>query len=682
MISRTSLFNKGIFYSTLKRYMWGSVLYSIILFALTSLIILLGVDVENSWYRMSDSRVALILGDHYLILPVIIGFFVPTVVALLTFRFLHSKKTAIFVHSLPVTRTANYISTILAAFVLMGVPVVLNGIILALLSVFKYGEFFTVTSCLIWTGLNLLTLLSMFSIAAFAAGLTGNSFAMVGLNALIHGIVLIFAAAFSAIAKCFLYGYHDLNRLLYGAMRWNFVSYLTETASAMNIKNVPNIDFLKCAIIVLISCAFYIFGWLLYKKRRMETAEDVAAFRCLNPIYKYLITFLAALSTFGILSGTIAEKPLVPVIFTIIVSLVVYFAAEMILKKSFKVWKAYKGYLVFAVAFSAMICIFAFTSFFGFETRIPERDEFEEVAIYEYYYQDDMPWISDEEIIDYTTAVHKMLTQKENIYTVKKDDDKYTTAINIRYKLKNGKTMIRRYPVTEVMACEILENLYKHESYKKKIFEVFGEEVDEVYRITVNDGNIEITDKEKIEEFFDCLSRDMLELDYTQMCDSSAWHTSVTIEYVKTENLKEGEDSSHIRNIYQSINANFRHTLGWLIANGYQKPLFNAGDWDLCILDKAQWEKYREIEEVTMASYKGPTVEVARLPQIQELSDIGIISDSLRKNKIDDFVIFRGVRFVPEKDYSYYVCGIDNGGYINILAAFYEDGEDLLNLID
>ncbi len=680
MISRTSLFNKGIFYSTLKRYMWGSVLYSIILFALTSLVILLGVDVENSWYRMGDSRVALILGDHYLILPVIIGLFVPTVVALLTFRFLHSKKTAIFVHSLPVTRTANYISTILAAFVLMGAPVVLNGVILAFLSIFKYGEFFTVTSCLIWTGLNLLTLFSMFSIAAFAAGLTGNSFAAVGLNGLIHGIFLIFAAAFSAIAKCFLYGYHDLNRLLYGAMRWNFVSYLTETASAMSIKNAPGFDFLKIVIIILISLMFYVFGWLIYRKRRMETAEDVAAFRCLNPIYKYLLSFISALSTFGILSGAIAEKPLVPVIFTIIVSLVVYFAAEMVLKKSFKVWKAYRGYLVFAAAFSVMICIFAFTSFFGFETRIPSRSDFDEVAIYEYYYQDDMPWISDEELIDYTTEVHKMLTQKNNIYTVK-NDDKYTTAITIRYKLKNGKTMIRRYPVTEVMACEILENLYKHESYKKKIFEVFGEEVGEVYRITVNDGNIELADKEKIEEFFECLSRDILELDYTQMCDSSAWHTSVTIAYIKTEDLAEPGDKMQW-NIYQSINANFRHTLGWLIGNGYQRPLFNAGDWDLCILDKAQWEKYREIEEVTMASHKGPMVEVARLPQIQELSDIGIISDDLRKNKIDDFVIFRGVRFVPEKDYSYYVCGIDNGGYLNVLAAFYEDGADLLNLID
>ena len=122
--------------------------------------------------------------------------------------------------------------------------------------------------------------------------------------------------------------------------------------------------------------------------------------------------------------------------------------------------------------------------------------------------------------------------------------------------------------------------------------------------------------------------------------------------------------------------------MGWLIGNGYQKLLFNAENRDICILTYDQWVKYREIEEVNMNSYKGPTVQVEILPQIQEISDAGIISDNLRKNKIADFVIFRNVRFVPEKEYSYYVCGINSGGYLDVMAAFYEDGEDLLNLLD
>ncbi|MBQ3573980.1 MAG: hypothetical protein IJA16_05220, partial [Clostridia bacterium] len=152
MTSKTSLFNKGIFKSTIRRYLWGSVLYGILLFMMTSLTVLLAVDKSNLGYSMAKRGVALILDGHYLILPVITALFVPTVVALLVYRFVHSKKTSIFVHSLPVSRTANYISTLMAAFTLMAAPIILNGIILMILSLSGYGPFFDINSCLVWTG--------------------------------------------------------------------------------------------------------------------------------------------------------------------------------------------------------------------------------------------------------------------------------------------------------------------------------------------------------------------------------------------------------------------------------------------------------------------------------------------------------------------------------------------------
>ncbi|MBQ9757579.1 MAG: ABC transporter permease [Clostridia bacterium] len=683
MTSKTSLFNKGIYKSTVRRYLWGSVLYAIILFMVTSLVILLGIDKTDTWYRMSDSRVALILDEHYLFLPMIIGCFVPTVVALLVYRFVHSKKTSVFVHSLPVSRTANYISTILAAFTLMAAPIVLNGIILALLSIFGYGEFFGITSCLIWTGANLLTIFLMFSISTFVAMLTGNSFAMVGLNGLIHCIVIIFAAAFSALASCFLYGYFDVNELLYKAMEWNFVAYLMEIANDFSIRNSLAFDFLKLAAMIVMALPFYVFGWLLYKKRRMETAEDVAAFNCLNPIYKYLITFLAALGTFAIFSGAAAEKPLVPIVFTVVISGVVYFAAEMILKKSFRVWKKYKGYLVFAAAFTAMICVFAFTSFFGYETRIPETEDIESVSIYEYYHQPQMPWISNSDIIEYTQDVHEEMIQKDQIYTVKEYRPDYTTAIHIRYQMKNGKTLVRRYPITESKICEVLEKLYKYDEYKYKVMEVFGEEIGEVYRIGFNHGSVYFNDKEMIEEFYSCLTEDIMSLDYTQLHDHQAWSMNVILEYVRTDDLKKYNGERGMWSTYQNINANYKKTLKWMKENGFWDQTFNKDDADLCILDKEQWKEYTTSREVATASYgNGGTVEVQKIKNFSEITGVERISDSTRKNKIADFVTDTGVRFVPDKEYSYYVCGISNDGYLNILAAFYEDGEELLELIE
>ena len=129
MTLRTSLFNKGIYKSTLRRYAWGSVFYAILLFMITSLVIFFDVDPERYYRTMADHG-ALILGDGYLYAPLVIAFFVPTVVALLAYRYVHAKKNSVFVHSLPVTRCANYISTVLAALTLMAAPIILNGAVL------------------------------------------------------------------------------------------------------------------------------------------------------------------------------------------------------------------------------------------------------------------------------------------------------------------------------------------------------------------------------------------------------------------------------------------------------------------------------------------------------------------------------------------------------------------------
>ncbi len=684
MTSKISLFNKGIFKSTVRRYIWGSVLYAIALFMVTSLVVLLGVDTDDIWYRMSERGTALILDNHYLFLPVIIGCFVPTVVALLVYRFIHSKKTSVFVHSLPVSRTANYISSVLAALVLMSVPIVLNGIILMILSLSGYGEFFDITSCLIWTGVNLLTVFLMFSISTFAANLTGNSFAAVGLNGLIHCFVIIFAAAFSALASCFIYGYCDANEFLNKSMEWNFVAYLMKIANDLSFRNTPEFDWIKMVIMLALAAVFYVFGWLLYKKRRMETAEDVAAFECLNPIYKYLVTFIVALCSFGLLSQIIGERPMVPIIVTLIVSLIAYFAAEMILRKTFKVWNKYKGYLVFVAAFAAMICVFAFTSFFGYETRVPDVEDIENVAIYEYYYQPDVPWIEDSEIISYTTSVHEELVKKENIYTVKerRENYNYNTAMHVRYKLKNGKTLVRRYPVNQTKAYEILENLYKSDEYKRKVVELFDKNIGKIYNIGFNHGNAVFGDSEKIKEFYSCLEEDIMSLDYSQMYAADAWSMNVSVEYVPAEDMNRYDSERYLNSIFLSINANYTKSIQWIRDNGFEKQLFNRANRDLCVLTKKDWEEYTTAEEFTTVSYgKGGMVQSYRIKSFNEITGVERITEVETKKRIADFVTNKGVRYVPDKEFSYYVCVINEAEHLEVEAAFYEDGSEIIELI-
>lgn len=679
MISKTSLFNKGIYRSTFRRYIWGSVLYFILLFMVTGLMILLGVDKNDTWRYMSNNRTALILEDIYIIFPILIGMFAPTVVALLTFRFVHSKKTSVFVHSLPVSRNANYVSSCLAGLTLMSVPIVLNGLILMVISWSGYGEFFDTASCFVWMGMNLLTVFMMFSVATLSAMITGNSFAMIGLNGLLHCFALIIMGSFSILAECFVYGYNNNNELLNVALDWNFINYLFGTQNILQRVNFE-FDFVKLALMVGYSLVLYVIGWVLYKKRRMETAEDVAAFKCLNPIYKYFVTFIASLGTFGIFNSYASKEPLLLTFIIVIVSLVIYFGAEMILKKTLKVWRSYKGHVVFGVAFGAMICVFALTTFFGYETRIPEEDRVKSVAIYEYYNQDE-PYLYDVDIIDYAREVHKKLINEDRIHIVNRFEAERQTGIHIKYNLENGKTISRRYPVSEKEACEIMEELYKSKNYKLKSIDFFGNNIDEIYSIGLSYGDVKITDKSKIDELYACIKRDILDLDYSQMYNHESWDINLNLEFADKRDKDNGQGGRSINMMNRQVNANYKNTLNWLKENGYWWAVINVENKELCILTPEQL--YVEEKHVEDTRIQGAESYKRRINNFEEIPGAEKITNIETKLKIADFLTRRGTRFVPEKEYSHYVCTIDSNGYTEVIGAFYEeDAEALLQIVE
>ena len=97
MISRASLFNKGIYKSTLRRYLWGSILYFILLFMITGMSILLNYSHDNGYLPMINGRrINIILSNEYILLPILLSIAVPTIAGLMIFRFIHSKKTSVF----------------------------------------------------------------------------------------------------------------------------------------------------------------------------------------------------------------------------------------------------------------------------------------------------------------------------------------------------------------------------------------------------------------------------------------------------------------------------------------------------------------------------------------------------------------------------------------------------------
>ncbi len=676
MTLKTSLFNCGIYKANIRRYFWGSVFYAIVLLMLTVMVILFDVDPRNAMRYMPDHR-SYLLGDVVLYGPLVISVAVPTVVALLVYRFVHSKKTSVFAHSLPVSRGTNYVSTVAAAFTLMAAPIILTGVVLVAMSVFGYGMFFDVKSCFVWMGINLLSLFLMFSVSSFSAFLTGNSFAMVGINALIHLISLILAGSISSLAYVFLYGYYETNALIQVATDWNFPVYIFSVANA--IVNMPELPFgwFKIAIMIIIAIALYAAAFFLYKKRNMEKAEDVAAYKCLNPIYKYVLTLIVALGAFAVFSYTLEDGAWFAPMMVVIISAVVYFAAEMVLKKSFKIWSAYKGYLVFLAIFAICVSTFAFTSFFGYETYIPQLGKVEKVAVYDSRAYEDERYLSNPEIIEYAQQVHAQLVEKENMYTIEKYMKDRREGLYISYKLKNGKTVLRRYPVTTQMFCEVFDNLYGSHDYKRRNLDIFSSRIGEIYQININHNyETKINDPEKISQLIECIRADQLDLAYTQMRNHSSWYISVSVEYIPAEEMKIETDSRAIHSEYLQINANYTRTVEWLREHGYEKDLFNQGNEDLTVLTAEQWniisgEKEKMIQEA--ASGGKPYAYSYETPKFENIPGAVRISDAAVKEKVRGFVLSTPVRYQPDKEYSHYICRITDGDYVDSIAAFYDD---------
>ncbi len=684
MTLRTSLFNKGIYKSTVRRYAWGSVFYAILLFMITSLVIFFDVDPER-YYRTMADHAPLILGDSYLYAPLVIGFFVPTVVALLVYRYVHAKKNSVFVHSLPVTRRANYISTVLAALTLMTAPIILNGAILCIMSLTAYGAYFDIASCLIWTGMNVLCVFLMFSASSVAAFLTGNSFALVVLNGLIHCIAIIIAGSFTTLSYVFLYGYSETNAIINVTTDWNFIGYIIGMANrlAYNSDKAAPFDFIRLAVMIILAIALYVAAYFLYKKRRMETSEDVAAYKILNPIFKYLLTFVSALGVFGIFSNTLEDGAVIALVYPVIVSAIVYFAAEMILKKSLRIWKSYKGYLVFLVLFAVVVSCFAFTSFFGFETRVPQADDVEKAAIYTSRAYQNEPFMESSEVIDYTLAAHKKLVEKENIYTLRTYPSDRTEYIYIAYKLKNGRAVYRRYPVTEAYFCETLDDLYSMDGYKEATLEIFSKEVARVVEITVVHGARELTGEEA-KELFECIKADTLDLSYTETRGHNAWDFHIWINY-----LQHGEELDSERGLHQvpvQINANYKRTIAYLRNAGLLVKTFNASNYDLTILTAEQWRMFETRSadinlnpnsadvRIYEAAGEVATVESIKERTFNEIPGAVRIFDAGKKAALREFVQTTPVCYVPGKEYAYYVCTIEpENDMVNIVAAFYDD---------
>ena len=186
----------------------------------------------------------------------------------------------------------------------------------------------------------------------------------------------------------------------------------------------------------------------------METAGDVVAVPLVRPLFKYGVSFCSGLA-FGIYTSAFFNFFSLPALILCILvwTVIGCFAAEMLLKKSFRVLKAWKGAVVMATVL-LVLSLACLADVFGFVSRIPDPSQVEKVRVnvgmgYPYdsgRFLDCV--ITDPDQIERIVALHRAIVDDRERTDRKgsgyQSGDDYT-HLHLDYVLKDGGTFSRYY---------------------------------------------------------------------------------------------------------------------------------------------------------------------------------------------------------------------------------------------
>lgn len=233
----------------------------------------------------------------------------------------------------------------------------------------------------------------------------------------------------------------------------------------------------------LVAAALVALAYFFYRLRHSETAGDAIVFPWLRPIVLYVISVAGGMGLgmlLWMLLGYYGSNGNAVILFfcEVFTGLLVYFAVQMLLQKSFKVFgrRGWLGAAVLAVLLLAVTLCVRF-DLFGVERYVPKADKVRSVYSYAYGVIDGSR-VTDPEQIEKITAIHQAIVEqgKSDSPLVDRvmngaDPNAVYLGININYSMKSGADVNRYYDVVVQRGTPLydaLNNLYQDEAYRQE----------------------------------------------------------------------------------------------------------------------------------------------------------------------------------------------------------------------
>lgn len=385
------------------------------------------------------------------------------VCAMAVFSYLYSSRSACMMHALPLRREALFLTQYLAGLSFLLLPQLAVFILTAAaeaamgcLALWPLAQWLLVQSGLC---------LFFYSFAVFCAMFTGHLAALPVFYGVLNILTFLMTSLAEALCQLFLYGFQS-----FPSPVWELVDHLSPPFALSNAVSVmlrndvlvlyqPGLVAAYAAVGVALAAA----ALLLYRSRHIESAGDVVAVKLVRPLFKYGVALCAGLTggmfTYGLLSGLSDLTLMGWILFW---GLAGYFAAEMLLRKSFRVLAAWKG----AVPLAAVIVLLSLSvhyDWYGFEDRVPQANQVAAVTLNGLHsapYDDGQGrglTLEDPEQIALVLQLHRAaLALEEENREEESDPQGYTEYLylDLHYELADGTALERGYSALPIVESD------------------------------------------------------------------------------------------------------------------------------------------------------------------------------------------------------------------------------------
>lgn len=604
MRSKTSFFNSTLFWKTVTRF-WP-IWFAYIFVWAVMMPISLGSSLANA-IDYPENTSGIIYALQYLplemgragaaIVAAIFGCFA----AMGSFSHLYSSRSAGAFASLPLKREGVFASVTLAGIL----PMLAINIIIFLATLTVEAVYTTIyfPALVQWLALVSMLCIFFYGFAVLCAQLTGSLIVLPLVYAVLNFTEFIVEYLVRHIIYVFIYGFAGTGFSL------DYLSPLIGIFDRCRVLTISTYD----ALGRYTTTGYYFSGWgwiigyaaagvvliagslMLYKRRRMETAGDVVAVSCLKPVFKYCLAFGCALCigvllfnfigsgySFAGTSGYVVAL----ICFMFIGCFIGYFAAEMLIWKSFAVWRGrWKGLLVALAVITALSLSCEF-DLFGYEKNVPSAAEVKSVNVNT---SGDALNLAEPQNIAAALELHESIIADKNYHESRGGG--YTCYLYLVYTLEDGSQMKRTYTLAynindetgDVRALQDLVNTKEAIDYRKKLkFDISADNIEYAstnYRTPDGDvynynyQNLTLTAEEANELYQTCILPDIddgtlgrIWLIYDEDYLNTVYACSINIECSK----RDIEGTYTYQNFYTVPTVDSYRTNTWLEAHGIE----------------------------------------------------------------------------------------------------------------